>query len=89
MPPAFANRIPRRAFGERRGNGEFRLVGGFSPLFDRFRHGHNVPSLTPRANTLSLPRQYVAAISPSLNREPREIRRNLPLNKLGNCGSNG
>ena len=54
MPPAVANRMPRRTFGERRRHGEFRRIGGFRPLFDRFRHDHNVPFLAPRANILSL-----------------------------------
>ena len=47
MPPALANRSPRRAFGEHGSNGEFHSIAGFGGLFDRFRHGHNVPFLTP------------------------------------------
>ena len=48
MPPTFANGSPRRPFGERRSSGEFRQYRRRSTgLFDRFRHVHNVPFLTP------------------------------------------
>jgi hypothetical protein len=50
MPPTVTDRMPCRAFGERRRDAKFGFVVDFDLTLSGSRHGDNVPSCARRAN---------------------------------------